>query len=249
MATETWLLNDRFDFKNTQWTILSASFTSNGQSFSSIEYSYADFDCHYINYDNTSVYDDDGHIGWADEAYRTIVLDTPATGNLLTWLQVNAVKQVTPRVSVDLATAFPDQWTVLAIDKHALQIRAKNPGNYFDSDLSTAINFYKTVPITVTAINCTAAANNPTEFPDVDGDETILTFNKKPGYALPETIVITGVAGQNIGYSWTVADSETYAELKILKALGDIAVTVTGVATSASLYVGEDIIIPQIVRN
>ena len=139
------------------------------------------------------------------------------------------------RISVDLATVFPDKWAGLTIGKHTLQVRAKNPGNYLDSDLSTAINFYKTVPITVTAINCTAASNNPTEFPDVGGDETILTFNKKTGYTLPETIVITGVAGQNIGYSWTVADSGTYAELKILKALGDITVTVTGVAETYNI--------------
>jgi len=30
---------------------------------------------------------------WEDEAYRTIILDEPATGDLLTWLQANAVKQ------------------------------------------------------------------------------------------------------------------------------------------------------------
>ena len=139
------------------------------------------------------------------------------------------------RISVDLKTQFPDKWAGLTIGKHAVQIRAKNPGNYLDSDLSTAIDFYKTVPITVTAINCTAASNNPTEFPDVDDAETILTFNKKTGYTLPETIVITGVAGQNIGYSWTVADSGDYAELKILKALGDISVTVTGVAETYNI--------------
>ena len=134
------------------------------------------------------------------------------------------------RISVDLATAFPDKWAGLTIGKHTVQIRAKNPGNYLDSDLSTAIDFYKTVPITVTATNCTAAASNPTEFPDVGGGDTILTFNKKTGYTLPETIVITGVAGQNIGYSWTVASDGQSAQLKILKALGDITVTVAGVA-------------------
>ena len=139
------------------------------------------------------------------------------------------------RISVDLKTQFPDKWAALNPAKHTLQIRAKNPGNYLDSDLSTAIDFYKTVPITVTAINCMVVANNPTEFPDVGGDETILTFDKKTGYTLPETIVITGVAGQNIGYTWTVADSETYAELQILKALGDIAVTVTGVAETYNI--------------
>lgn len=141
------------------------------------------------------------------------------------------------RISVDLKTQFPDQWAGLTIDKHTLQVRAKNPGNYLDSDLSTAIDFYKTVPITVTATNCTAAANNPTEFPDVGGGDTILTFNKKTGYTLPETIVITGVAGQNIGYSWTVASDGQSAQLKILKALGDIDVTVTGVAETYNITV------------
>ena len=32
-------------------------------------------------------------IGWIDSAYRTITLEQPATGDLLTWLQANAVKQ------------------------------------------------------------------------------------------------------------------------------------------------------------
>ena len=141
------------------------------------------------------------------------------------------------RISVDLKTAFPDKWADLTIGKHTLQVRAKNPGNYLDSDLSTAIDFYKTVPITVTATNCTAATGNPTEFPDVGGGDTILTFNKKTGYTLPETIVITGVAAQNIGYSWTVASDGQSAQLKILKALGDIAVTVTGVAETYNITV------------
>lgn len=141
------------------------------------------------------------------------------------------------RISVDLATAFPDQWVGLTIGKHTVQIRAKNPGNYLDSDLSTAIEFYKTVPITVTATNCTAATGNPTVFPDVGGGDTILTFNKKTGYTLPETIVITGVAAQNIGYSWTVASDGQSAQLKILKALGSIEVTVTGVVETYDITV------------
>lgn len=36
---------------------------------------------------------DGSFTGWKDEAYRTIVLDEPATGDFLTWLQKNAVKQ------------------------------------------------------------------------------------------------------------------------------------------------------------
>lgn len=234
-VSETWLLNDIFNFENSQWITLSASFTSNGQSFSSIKYHYAPTANMYINYDSTWVYDNDDHSGWANEAYRTIVLDTPATGALLTWLQANATKQANPRVSVDLATAFPDKWAALSIGKHTLQIRAKNPGNYLDSDLSTAIEFYKTCSITTTATHCTAAASNPTTFPDVGGGDTILTFNKVTGYTLPETIVITGVAGLGTGYIWTVASDGQSAQLKILKALGDITVKVEGVVETYSI--------------
>lgn len=139
------------------------------------------------------------------------------------------------RVSVDLATAFPDKWAALSIGKHTLQIRAKNPGNYLDSDLSTAIEFYKTCSITITATHCTAAASNPTVFPDVNGGDTILTFNKVTGYTLPETIVITGVAGLGTGYTWTVASDGQSAQLKILKALGDITVKVEGVVETYAI--------------
>ena len=45
------------------------------------------------------------------------------------------------RVTCDLATKFPDKWAALDPGEHTIQIRAKNPGNYFDSDLSTAITF------------------------------------------------------------------------------------------------------------
>ena len=48
------------------------------------------------------------------------------------------------RISVDLATAFPDKWAALDPGEHTLQVRAKNPGNYLDSDLSTAITFVAT---------------------------------------------------------------------------------------------------------
>lgn len=34
-----------------------------------------------------------GGNGWVNSAYRTITLNEPATGDLLTWLQTNATKQ------------------------------------------------------------------------------------------------------------------------------------------------------------
>lgn len=43
-------------------------------------------------YDNTRVYDLEGYT-WTNEAYRTITFEEPPTGDLLTLLQANAVKQ------------------------------------------------------------------------------------------------------------------------------------------------------------
>lgn len=240
MATETWVLNSFFHFENSQWTTLSASFTSNGQSFSSITYHYAPTAYMYINYDNIWVYDNDDHAGWANEAYRTIVLDTPATGNLLTWLQANATKQAsTPRISVDLATAFPEKWAALTPGEHTLQIRAKNPGNYLDSDLSTAITFTKVVnwTINITTTNCTADASNPTVVPsDTTAEKpVVLKFNKVTGYKLPTTLVLDGIADD--GYTWSVSSDGAVGTITIVDPSGNITGTVAGTVETYNITV------------
>lgn len=141
MATETWVLNNLFQFENSQWTTLSASFTSNGQSFSSITYHYAPTAFMYIYYDNTWVYDNDDHAGWANEAYRTITFNTAPTGDLLTWLQANGTKQAsTSRLSVDLTT-LPG-WANLSAGEKNITIVAKANG-YKDSAPSAAVKVTK----------------------------------------------------------------------------------------------------------
>lgn len=90
---ETWLLNDWLNFENGQWITLTASFTSNGQTFSSIKYKYAPTAYAYLNYDDTWVFDSDDGGGWRNEAYRMITFETTPTGDLLTWLQANGTKQ------------------------------------------------------------------------------------------------------------------------------------------------------------
>lgn len=48
----------------------------------------------YSNHDkNIEVWRKQVESGWIDQAYRTITLTEPATGEFLTWLQKNAVKQ------------------------------------------------------------------------------------------------------------------------------------------------------------
>lgn len=47
---------------------------------------------YYDNKEDTSVYEPYGH-GWKSDAYRTITFLESPTGDLLAWLQENAVKQ------------------------------------------------------------------------------------------------------------------------------------------------------------
>ena len=93
-AKETWVIKSNAGgaFATTQ-----IAFTSNGQKFTSIGAN--SYDGPFVlRYDNNEVAGYDPSFGgeWYEfdnEAYRTITFDTPPTGELLTWLQSNAVKQ------------------------------------------------------------------------------------------------------------------------------------------------------------
>ena len=143
------------------------------------------------------------------------------------------------RISVDLATAFPDKWAALAPGEHTIQIRAKNPGNYLDSDLSTAITFIKVVnwTINITAANCTADASNPTVVPSDTTAENpvILKFNKVTGYTLPASVVLDGIADD--GYTWAVSSDGTVGTITIIAPTGNITGTITGVAETYNITV------------
>lgn len=92
---ETWYLNEEPTNGQIDYSV---NFISNSKSFiriygySSVKFGYA------IEYtasnDTVYVYNADLSDKWeSGEAYRTITLAEPATGDLLTWLQANAVKQ------------------------------------------------------------------------------------------------------------------------------------------------------------
>ena len=68
-------------------------------------------------------------------------VDVNASARIIAYGQYTTRAESTNAISVDLATAFPDKWAALTPGEHTIQIRAKNPGNYLDSDLSTAITF------------------------------------------------------------------------------------------------------------
>ena len=80
---------------------VSINFVSNSTNFTTIS-SIQKRSIAQIKYDDTIVGEaellsdpgDNTHATfWINEAYRTITLAEPATGDLLTWLQSNAVKQ------------------------------------------------------------------------------------------------------------------------------------------------------------
>lgn len=234
-ASETWVLNETIDIPAQSFTV---DFVSNGQNFKAINRVTAST----ISYDDTSVYakyvpSDVDH--WHDNAYRTVTFETAPTGDLLTWLQANGTKQATPRVSVDLATAFPDKWAALDPGEHTIQIRAKNPGNYLDSDLSTAITFTKVVnwSINITATNCTADASNPTVVPSNTTAENpvVLKFNKVTGYKLPTSLILDGIADD--GYTWSVSSDGAVGTITIVDPSGNITGTVAGTVETYNITV------------
>ena len=90
---ETWVIKSDAsgEFATTQ-----IAFTSNGQKFTSIG-TKSDYGPIVLYYDNIEIAGYEPGTGtryeFDNEAYRTITFDTPPTGELLTWLQSNAVKQ------------------------------------------------------------------------------------------------------------------------------------------------------------
>ena len=79
--------------------------------------------------------------GWVDEAYRTIEFEQPIWDNELSaWLNTNAVKQTSSRLSVDLTTL--SGWASLSAGAHNIQIVAKASG-YRDSEKSEAVSATK----------------------------------------------------------------------------------------------------------
>ena len=94
---ETWHFNDTIGEPDTD--TLNFNFTSNGAAYTRI-YLYVNtspFVMKILRYDNADSGSKDpayvyGNKKWVNEAYRTIVLDEPATGDVLAFLEANATK-------------------------------------------------------------------------------------------------------------------------------------------------------------
>lgn len=135
------------------------------------------------------------------------------------------------QLSVDITTL--PKYSSIPLGTHKLTIVASAPG-YLDSDPSQEVTFINGYPITFNVTNCTYS-------PDVAMvsafESTTFTFEKSTGYSLPSSISVTDVAGQNIGYSWTVASDGLTATLVITEPTGAVTVNVAGVAEVYSITV------------
>ena len=87
---ETWYFNDTIGYPDGE---LSVNFTSNGAEYTAmkrITYRFWDY-LSYISESDAMAYNYNSS-KWYNEAYRTIVLDEPATGDVLAFLEANATK-------------------------------------------------------------------------------------------------------------------------------------------------------------
>ena len=92
---ETWYFNDRLVARSAGAFVV--NFTSNGVAYTKILKGYIALgSVPWMDYENSEgrvrSYDGRSTPIWANEAYRTIVLDEPATGKVLAFLEANATK-------------------------------------------------------------------------------------------------------------------------------------------------------------
>ena len=90
-TSETWVLNESPSVTRNTFVDVQIQFVSNGQTFSRINISR--LEANGIKYDNVKVYQLGAESPWVLENYRKVTFATAPTGDLLTWLQSNAVKQ------------------------------------------------------------------------------------------------------------------------------------------------------------
>ena len=87
----TWLINKSPDVSTDM--LVTINFTSNGESFDQFQIDSIMPGIIYLKNGSGKGYQYNGGSWSYGEAYRTVVFETAPTGELLTWLQANAVPQ------------------------------------------------------------------------------------------------------------------------------------------------------------
>lgn len=172
-TSETWVLNETVDCGEFGLEEVYANFISNSQQFIAI----ISKDLGELLYtqdtqdeDNVSVFSEENST-WINSAYRKLTLLLPPTGELLTWLQANGVKQeknlaiqpsksltitsngtttITPDVPYDAMGQVGVTVNVAGVDMCSLTIKSSGPVIgaprvwYFDGENTAQVAAYKT---------------------------------------------------------------------------------------------------------
>ena len=89
--TETWTLNETID--TSTYFSYNVNFVSNGVDFIMITcHGVPELDYYYRSNSSTTL-KPYFNGAWDEPKYKTITLESPATGDFLVWLQANAIKQ------------------------------------------------------------------------------------------------------------------------------------------------------------
>lgn len=205
--SETWVLNDVI---NSTLATTAVNFTFNDIEYFgircadeiSIEISF--FTNRALSLSHT-VYSD----GWF-KLQRTIIFEEAPTGDLLTWLQTNGVKQQ--------PTYKFKHWKKSNVVVNRTLVGQK----YYYFKPYTILGLYK---ITTTLTNCTGASANATKIQENGG--LTLTFTANSGYELPTGVSVTNVTS----YNWNKATGV----LAISKPTGDVTIEIVAVSALPQL--------------
>lgn len=183
---ETWVINENV---SQALSFVSIDFTSNNVNYSSLRSMKGTrYGGYALTYDATVVYA--ANMGWTDQAYRTVTFETAPTGDLLAWLEANAVKQgapVTP-TTYDLSTR---EWDV---GSHSLTFVSQADG-YEDADPSSPALTFEVYGVNITVNNGTIT---PAITKMAPWETKTLTLTAAPDYGLPlseSDVVVTGATG------------------------------------------------------
>ena len=124
--SETWVWNENPNFDRNQ-TFENISFTSNAKLYTSIKI-YVGI-LNKVAYDGYTVYDIES-LNWTNEAYRTITFEEPPTGDLLTLLQANAVKQSTGGIGLKNLSSYNQDLSIPRkkdLDALETKVNSKQP--------------------------------------------------------------------------------------------------------------------------
>ena len=168
----------------------SITFTSNGNTYSSIKYIYQDAYADELYYGSTMVFhnEDDEYVSWVNSAYRKIRItggNDVTNSTLITWLETNATLTSEQEIFEDNMNALAD----------SINTKAGTTGQKTITELTTAVNSIPVAKVSQTKTEALSmASGNQVITPDTNKVLSQVTITK------PNTLVAGNIkTGVTIG--------------------------------------------------